>query len=178
MSALYYHSYNQHTNGPQLYWLHGGRKLMQSNPWLNFLFRFVFTTCSYATCTIHNFFKESFKNKLMLIGFLTETSLLDMFHFIWMQVLCGFLKISKISAEVPFSFIWNKMFRLSLFKTSILTLTLTLSQSWWARCEKNSPEGGREGGEKKRMQHARGGWGSNPDLPHARQGSPSARHWV
>ena len=40
-------------------------------------------------------------------------------------------------------------------------LTLTLSWAWWGRCEKNylPKEEGREGGEKKRAQRARG---SNP----------------
>ena len=50
-----------------------------------------------------------------------------------------------------------------------LKLTLTLSQSWWGRCEKKLPkeegmEGGREGGEKKHVQRARRGPGLKPGI--------------
>ena len=46
-------------------------------------------------------------------------------------------------------------------------------RGWWGRCEKNylRKEEGREGGEKKHAQRARG----TRDLPRARQGSPAAR---
>ena len=54
-------------------------------------------------------------------------------------------------------------------------LTLTLLWGWWRRCEKNSPEGGRKGGEKKDAQRARWWAGvRTQDLPHARRGSPAA----
>ena len=43
------------------------------------------------------------------------------------------------------------------------SITLTLLLGWWGRCEKNylPKEEGREGGEKKRVQHAWRARGSN-----------------
>ena len=53
---------------------------------------------------------------------------------------------------------------LTYFLITSCLLALTLSWVWWGRCEKNylPKEEGREGGEKKRAQHARRARGSNP----------------